>query len=53
MESLSRIGQVLQNLVINGIQAMQGGGRMEIMARNATVSGGDARLAPVEAPCFR
>ncbi|MCE9518663.1 MAG: hypothetical protein K8R87_03730, partial [Verrucomicrobia bacterium] len=27
----SRIGQVLQNLVINGIQAMKGGGRMEII----------------------
>lgn len=42
----SRIGQVLQNLVINGIQAMQGGGRMEIIARNAVIAQGDARLAP-------
>ena len=42
----SRIGQVLQNLIINGIQAMKGGGRMEIIARNATISQGDAKLAP-------
>jgi signal transduction histidine kinase/CheY-like chemotaxis protein len=42
----SRIGQVLQNLVINGIQAMKGGGRMEIIARNAVISQGDAKLAP-------
>ncbi len=42
----SRIGQVLQNLVINGIQAMKGGGRMEIIARNAAISQGDSKLAP-------
>lgn len=42
----SRIGQVLQNLVINGIQAMSGGGRMEIIARNAVISQGDSKLAP-------
>lgn len=42
----SRIGQVLQNLVINGIQAMKGGGRMEIIARNAVIPQGDTKLAP-------
>ncbi len=42
----SRIGQVLQNLVINGIQAMKGGGRMEIIARNAAIPEGDVRLSP-------
>ncbi len=42
----SRIGQVLQNLIINGIQAMKGGGRMEIIARNAVIPPDDAKLAP-------
>lgn len=42
----SRIGQVVQNLVINGIQAMAGGGRMEIIARNALIPHGDRKLAP-------
>ena len=42
----SRVGQVLQNLVINGIQAMNGGGRMEIIARNTLIAQGDAGLRP-------
>jgi CheY-like chemotaxis protein len=46
MVDASRVGQVLQNLVINGIQAMKGGGRMEIIARNAAIAQGDPKLAP-------
>jgi signal transduction histidine kinase/CheY-like chemotaxis protein len=42
----SRIGQVLQNLIINGIQAMKDGGRMELIARNTVVPQGDPKLAP-------
>ena len=42
----SRIGQVLQNLIINGIQCMKGVGRMEIIVRNARVAGSHSRLAP-------
>jgi signal transduction histidine kinase/CheY-like chemotaxis protein len=40
-----RIGQVLQNLIINGIQAMNKSGCMEIIARNSTVPQGDSKLA--------
>ena len=32
------ISQVLQNLILNGIQAMQGAGHMDIVARNVEVS---------------
>lgn len=42
----ARIGQVLQNLIINGIQAMKGEGRMEIIARNSHVTQGDHKIAP-------
>ncbi len=42
----ARIGQVLQNLIINGIQAMKGEGRMEIIARNAHITQGDGKMAP-------
>ncbi|MEI6534019.1 MAG: ATP-binding protein [Verrucomicrobiaceae bacterium] len=42
----SRIGQVLQNLIINGIQAMKGEGRMEVIARNTHFPQGDMKLAP-------
>jgi signal transduction histidine kinase/CheY-like chemotaxis protein len=41
-----RIGQVLQNLIINGIQSMEKAGRMEIIARNTVLSHGDPKLAP-------
>jgi len=42
-----KVGQVLQNLVMNGIQAMPTGGFMDVEARNRQVSpGGDPILRP-------
>ena len=42
-----KVGQVLQNLVMNGIQAMPTGGFMDVEARNRQVSpGGDPILLP-------
>ena len=46
LADIGRIGQVLQNLIINGIQAMEKAGCMEIIARNTTMSHGDHKLAP-------
>lgn len=42
-----KLSQVLQNLVMNGIQAMPRGGYMDVEARNHIVGGaGDGRLKP-------
>ncbi len=43
----TKISQVLQNLILNGIQAMPQGGHMDVEAENAEISlGQDAVLAP-------
>lgn len=43
----TKISQVLQNLILNGIQAMPHGGHMDVEAKNANISlGQDAVLAP-------
>jgi signal transduction histidine kinase/CheY-like chemotaxis protein len=41
-----KVAQVLQNLVMNGIQAMPNGGHMEVEARNIIISPGQDILAP-------
>ena len=46
MVDASRVGQIVQNLIINGIQAMRGSGRMEIIARNAVFHRQDGALSP-------
>lgn len=46
LADMGRIGQVLQNLIINGMQAMQKSGCMEIIARNTHLPRGDHKLAP-------
>lgn len=45
----ARISQVVQNLIINGIQAMNNHGHMDVLARNVIVPQGHATLAP--GPC--
>ncbi|MFZ4767451.1 MAG: hybrid sensor histidine kinase/response regulator, partial [Roseimicrobium sp.] len=42
----ARISQVLQNLVLNGIQAMNHHGNMDVFARNVVVPPGHATLLP-------
>lgn len=42
----AQISQVLQNLIINGIQAMQGAGHMDVLARNVELAEQSGRLAP-------
>jgi CheY-like chemotaxis protein/anti-sigma regulatory factor (Ser/Thr protein kinase) len=42
----AKISQVLQNLILNGIQAMRGTGHMDIVARNVEISLQNGRLAP-------
>lgn len=41
-----RIGQVVQNLILNGIQAMNSHGHMDVMARNIVVPQGHGALRP-------
>jgi CheY-like chemotaxis protein len=40
----ARIAQVLQNLILNGIQAMKNQGHMDVLARNVMVPDGHATL---------
>ena len=42
----AQISQVLQNLIINGIQAMHGAGHMDVLARNVELKEQNGRLAP-------
>lgn len=42
----TKIAQVLQNLVINGIQAMGNSGLMDVLARNRTIPSNHDRLPP-------
>ncbi len=46
MVDATKISQVLQNLILNGIQAMQGAGHMDIVARNVEVPQQSGKLAP-------
>jgi CheY-like chemotaxis protein len=42
----ARIAQVLQNLILNGIQAMNNQGHMDVLARNVMVPAGHESLPP-------
>ena len=42
----AQVSQVLQNLIINGIQAMHGAGHMDVLARNVELTEQNGRLAP-------
>jgi CheY-like chemotaxis protein len=42
----ARISQVLQNLILNGIQAMNNQGHMDVLARNVMVPAGHLSLPP-------
>jgi len=46
MVDATKISQVLQNLILNGIQAMQSTGHMDIVARNVEVQQQSGKLAP-------
>jgi len=41
-----QLGQVLHNLVLNAVQAMPGGGRLEVRARNVEVQGAEPHPLP-------
>ena len=42
----AKVSQVLQNLILNGIQAMKGVGHMDIVARNVELAQPSGKLAP-------
>jgi PAS domain S-box-containing protein len=43
---MDQVAQVIQNVVINGIEAMPGGGTIQVLARNVELEGGNAQGLP-------